>query len=176
MTARGPIQLSPPGLLGLLQLKADGRSVPLLDDTCQPSLEMAPWWLRAAAQLWPSGSTIAIGAGASRVFTPFTVNPFTVPDGQWYYIHDYTLAIGTSPTDTVTRATLSWASQISGSAYFAMFPDAPPFDLAASQERLVTARDFWLPPGARLGLWVDTVTGAAFSASVRQIRYTPCRG
>lgn len=174
MLERGPIQLPAAGLLGLLQLKADGRGVANLTDTCVPSLEMAPWWLRSAAVLYPAGSAIAIAAGNIRVFRDFTT-PVTVPQGVWWYVHDYTLAISTSPTDTATRVCLSWASQITGAAYFAMFPDAQPFDLAANQERLQTACNFWLPPGARLGIYADTVTGAGgLSASMRQLRYTAC--
>lgn len=174
MTARGPIQLSPPGLLGLLQLKADGRSVPLLDDTCSPSLEMGDYWLRAASTLWTQAASIAIAAGISRVFSPFSTGPITVPNGQWWYIHQYAVALSTGAAGSATRLALAWSPQVS---FWTPFPSYQPYNLGASEEVVLAIGDVWLPPGSRLGLYCDTVVGASgLAGTLRLLNYTPCPG
>jgi hypothetical protein len=176
MQERGPVQLSPPGLLGLLQLKAEGRSVPNLGDTCVPSLEMAGWWLRAAATLYTGSSSDTLVPAAYRVFSGFTSGPLTVPSGEWWYVHDLNYEWQTAPTGTATGMRMAWSAVPTGSTYYKAFPaDGPLLTMGGNECRVSTAQDFWLPPGARIGYWVDVVAVANFSVAVRQLRYTPCK-
>jgi len=173
MQERGPIQLIPPGLLSLLQLKADGRSVSNLTDTCVPSLEMRDWWLRATAQLWPSASTLNVAAGTSAAFSNFTTDVL-VPAAQWWYVHDFSVLLNVPAAGTATNVRLVWAATSAGTIQFHPLADGMEQRgslLTGACNVMAGARDFWLPPGGRLGIFVDVVTGAGgLNATVKQLR------
>jgi len=174
MEERGPIQVAPPGLLGLLQLKVNGAGISKLGDTCVPSLEMAPWWLRANTVLRTVNTGITVAAGPPRAFTAYSPNDITVPQGQWWYVDDYTVEFQTGAGGAASNLALAWASTASGTIFFGSLEGSRAWCdvMPASDFRLLRAGGFWLPPGARLGFWVDTVVGAAgLFAAVRQLRY-----
>jgi len=173
---RGPIQLSPPGLLNLLQLKADGRSVVNLSDTCLPSLEMSDWWLRAAARDWDQTTTDAEGASVPQGFLAYTSNPVTVPNGQWWFVHDYTVKFSFTAGQVGTNIRLAWSNIGSGaSARYRVLPDGLESrgTLTGAINVAATAEKFWVPPGARIGFYCDSITGG-LAASLIGLRYTPC--
>jgi len=180
MEERGPIQLLPPGLLGLLQLKVAGAGVSKLGDTCLPSMDMLEWWLRATAQLWTTNSGVTVAAGFVGVFTPFSPNAITVPAGEWWYVHDYTCEVQVPGGESYAGLRLAWASTSSGTIYFGALEDSAASTStngggASAQRKLLSSGGFWLPPGARLGFWIDLVVGAGGTFVVcRQLRYTRC--
>jgi len=167
---RGPIQVIPPGLLGLLQLKADGRSVSKLGDTCIPSLEMLGFWLRSKMQATFTSSTANPAAAIYQVFQPFTTNPVVVPDGQWWYVHDYAVKFIAGAGATGTSACAASSMGVTTIDYVALSDSV---DINANG-KMVRCQPFWLPPGARLGFYVDTVVGATFQAIMTALRYTVC--
>lgn len=173
MEERGPIQLAPPGLLGLLGLKADGRAVPKLGDVCVPSLEMSTWWLRAAATLLTTANGATVPAGTYRGFLGYTPG-IAITNGQWWYVHDYSVSFTAAAANTATNISLAATSVASGNFYSRLGTDKID-NLAAGTSVLLGAQGFWLPPGSTLGYWVDTVVGAAgLVSAVTQLRYTPC--
>lgn len=177
MEERGPIQVSTPGLLGLLQLKADGRGVPNLSDVCIPNLDMLPWWLRGTAEIWALASANTLAAGGYGGFAPFNPpNDIAVPNGEWWFVHDYTCTFSTSAANTATNVRLAWASTAGAPVRYAVFNDDPIVQVPASTFLAITARNFWIPPGGRIGFYVDTVTGAiGLVATVTQLRFSRCK-
>lgn len=172
MNERGPIQVYPPGLLGLLQLKADGRAVSNLTDTCGPSLEMAPWWLRAKAELYTTPATGTHAAGGFATFVPFTVGPIQVPNGEWWYVHDYSVVFTAPGGSTASNIRLAAAST-PASAFYGALSDTT-IQLAATANLLISSKDFWLPPGARLGYYIDAITGVQITTALTQLRISRC--
>lgn len=167
MNERGPIQISPPGLLNLLQLKSEGRSVSNLSDTCIPSLEMSTWWLRAAAQLDQTAYAVTVAAAVVATYQDFTApSNIMVPNGEWWYVHEFAATMATGAAGSATNVRLARATV----RYSGMGEQV---QLGASQTMLLTVNDLWLPPGTKLGFFVDTVVGVGgLTATVRQLRYT----
>lgn len=177
MEERGPIQVAPRGLLGLLQLKADGRAVSKLGDTCVPSLEMVGWWLRANAELWALNSGVTDPAGAYGTFREYSPNGIQVPNGEWWFVHDYAVQFSLVAANQVKNLRLAWASTPAGTIRFTILADPadmqPVGAIAGAQIWCLVATEFWLPPGARLGYTCESVTGATgLSSNVTQLRYT----
>lgn len=174
MEERGPIQIVPPGLLGLLQLKADGRSVSKLGDACIPSLDMLGFWLRAKMEGTFSSSIDNPAAAIYQVFRPFTTLPIVVPDGQWWYVHDYGVKFIAGAGVTATSCMPASSVGAAGTADY-----VPVSDLAVdinANGKMLRAGNFWLQPGARLGYYVDTVAGGAtFQAILTALRFTRCQ-
>lgn len=176
--SRGPIQLIPPGLLGLLQLKADGRTVPYLEDTCSPILSMEDWWLRAAAVDWTLSTTDTEGASTPNGFLAFATNGVTVPVGEWWFVHEYCVTFFLNAAEVVTGPRLAWSSIGSGaSARFTVLPDGLESlaNLTGAVARSAAAFRFWVPPGSRIGYFAGTITNGLNQVRLNQLRYTPCR-
>lgn len=170
MEERGPIQIIPPGLLNLLQLKADGRSVSKLGDTCVPSLEMSSWWLRAQAEIDTAQYQSNIAAGTLATYANYGApNQILVPNGQWWYVHEYA-AVATPGAGTATNVRLARAFVGPTTRYSGLGEQA---QLIANSSVLLTAGDFWCAPGTLLGFYADVVTGGAgLTVVVRQLRFT----
>lgn len=174
MEERGPVQLVAPGLLGLLQLKADGRGVSKLGDTCVPSMEMLPWWGRAAAAVWPQSSTVNVPAGTVRNWAGFSPNSIQVAQGEWWFVQDYSVTFACAAASTATNVRLAWASTAGATPLYSALLDDPNAGklITGPAMVLLTAQNFWLPPGARLGYFVDLITGAGgLDAACTQLRY-----
>lgn len=171
MLERGPIQTPIPGLLSLLGLKVDGRGVPNLADTCIPSVEMLEFWLRGTAVVDTTAYTVGIAASVLRNYSNFsTPNPLAVPNGEWWYIHDYSVmvdaGVGTANAVRLATAFVGATVRVTGQGNETV-------NLAANQAALLTAHDFWLPPGTLIGIYADTITGATgLTATVRNLRFS----
>lgn len=177
----GPIQLIPPGFLGLLALKNMGRLPDFLQGNVQPTLEMGDWYLRSAIEPWDQTSNVLVPAGAGGAFVPFGTGPITVPEGEWWFVHDYSVTAEVTNPDTAQDVALSWRYQGAGFNRFVVWADpyartallAP--GAASSVRSAMYASGFWLPSGAELGVYTGVVTGATgVACTVRGLRFTRC--
>jgi len=172
----GPIQVIPPGLLGLLQLKNLGRLPDVLMGSVQPITEMMPWYLRANREVWPlnSGNTIAPGTYTGYVL--MSPNELLVPQDEWWYVHSLSIgfAAGAGGSAIGIRLAAQW-NQVGTLKYQALGSERMVSPLtAADGELLLAAYDFWAPPGSSLGFYVHTVSVAALQATVRGMDFTRC--
>jgi len=83
----GPVQVIPPGFLGLLNLKNQGRIPDVLQGNFQPTLDMLEWLLFANREILRSEASI--GATASSSFFHMTSNgPLRIPEHEVWYVWD----------------------------------------------------------------------------------------
>lgn len=173
--ASGPIQVQPPGLLGLLQLKNLGRNPHSLDDLVVPTFDLGEWYLRAdqfeashvpcVPQATGAIGFVAIGFGTAALFE--------VPSSEWWYVHTAQLFSGSIPAGDQVIAAAAWRE--GGSASVAQMV-SDPVAVAVStvdQQLWVSARDFWVPPGAIFGVVLtrlETAAGLDFNMQVRATR------
>jgi hypothetical protein len=175
----GPIQLIPPGLLGLLQIKSPaGQNPNVLNADVQPCVDILPWWLRANRQVWAANSGINIAAAIINDFMAFSPNSIIVPQNQWWYIHSYNVAVaaGAAGTALGVRQAMRWNTV--GTIKYQALGEGPARSneplTAASGAILLKAEGFWMPPGSELGFYVGVVTGGDLQVTVRGMAYTPC--
>jgi len=176
--ANGPVQLTPPGLLGLLQLKTGGFVPDALLQSVQPTLDLLPFWLRAAAENFNDSYSVVIPGPA----TPTEIVPLTDaathtlmlgPTAQeWWYVENLSVGVSTSgaTTPTCCLGYVLNGGPVGGvtSQYVSNFVrpvagEAPP----------LVARDFWVPPGGVIGVYVDTFL-VSFDLVLTGLRYTRC--
>lgn len=97
-----PVQIIPPGLLGMLQLKNMGRLPDTLMGEYQPTIDMREWLMVANREYLQAVANIPIGSDLSTTFWAFNnPGPIIIPDNEWWYVWSYdgTLIIG--PGDSV---------------------------------------------------------------------------
>jgi len=150
MPASGPIQSSPRGLLGLLQLKNVGQNPELLLDAVQPVLEMRELYISGLLEL------VAVAATAAAVGPN---NVISVPNNETWFIR----------TVCATTEVLGAAEAIRvqpAIAYGASLLTTPVGDLqaAVTGERVRAHSDpaalLIAGPGDVIGFWVAALTGA----------------
>lgn len=172
-----PIQAFGPGFLNLMYLKNMGRMPDTLLDDVQGVLAMEPWYLRGARRDIDGTIVRNVAAGTAPQRDDYgAADPdFVVPENTWRYIHEITLYAEqtvTTGNEFVSEVFFSftapppatWWYRASDIVQFLPLPAAP----AAAGDRVLApcARDFWLPPGARLIVAVGFVAGA-------NLRYAP---
>lgn len=175
-----PIQLIPPGLLGLLQLKQEGRGIVELPDVLQGVLELRDWILQARAVWSGDEHSIVLNAAGRDTFETFT-NPFGPSNSEWRYVHEYTI-IATPVPAGGTAEIASFAPMMVAQNIGTLRPVCvgQPFvwgtgapQLVQSQV-IVSARNFFMPAGAVLGFAYGIVLTGAGTVDVSAfVRYTP---
>lgn len=172
MNEWGPIQVIPPGLLGLLQLKNFGRSPDMLNSTYQAVIESRDWVLQARAQ--DSGLfTRALPTGADFFFfdTPTTLTP---GNEEAWYVWDYTVRASAGAGDTISD--LQPMYRMNGSPAAVVHVLGPQSislaGSAAAPRAIVGAHNFWLQPGAELGFYGSFVAATTITFA-GYLRYTP---
>lgn len=171
----GPIQVIPPGLMGLLQLKQQGRLPTDLADSVQPVLEMRDWYFTgrrvATTALFPGAAPLAtFNVPGVQTFVPSAGGLATVPNGQYWYV-DTCAAYGTlaAAADTVRYSLVLLGSQ--GGDLVPLSVDYA--DAANARVRRVMARadkPFWAQPGDQFAIYcedVNTATNIVLSLSLR---------
>jgi hypothetical protein len=155
--AAGPIQVIPPGLLSLLELKSPaGRAPQLMPLDLQPQIDLLKWYLIAkAAAVVPGGSMTVVTANVG--FNEFTTNPYIVPDNEWWYVHYFSVNTAVLAAGDALGP-MSVMAQIGGGVQ--LFNQLGPFSPSAVVGGNMTcaAFDFFLPPGARLGVNITSLT------------------
>lgn len=173
-----PIQLIPPGLLGLLQLKQGGRNPNELLETVQATIDLRDWYFQSRTV----DATTLIGGNPSIALTVpgnfvFTANPATVPNGQFWYVFDYTIdALIATAADSL-RIAPCWIANnnVAPVQRYLLGPDANDIVSARANRHLMAKADhgFWLPPGAALGVEAfDVLTGTSITVTAH-VRAVP---
>jgi len=169
----GPIQIIPPGLLGLLQLKSPaGQNPHVLNHDVQPSIDLQPWWLRANRQVWGPNSGLTVAAAVINDFQAFSPNAIIVPQNQWWYVHSYSMSAASSAGGTAQglRQAMRWNTV--GTIKYRALGENESNVSAALGARLIGATDFWMPPGSELGFWIGSVLVADLGVTLRGLDYT----
>lgn len=161
----GPIQLIPPGLLGLLQLKQAGRNPSDLLETVQAVIEMRDWYFQSRTV---DATTLIGGNPSINITVPgnfaFTTNPALVPNGQWWYVTDFTVdALIATAADSI-RLAACWMpnNALAPVQRYLLGPDANDIVSARANRHVMAKADhgIWLPPGSSLGVEVFDVLTA----------------
>lgn len=168
----GPLQISPPGLLGFLQLKNSGQNPQTIDSNITPVMELRDWMfqaLEADVSLNTHNMTLATGAAGFQSFTPV----LSAAQSFWFRWTNYSVvATNALGAADVLEAAPAWIQSVGGAANLMMLAPAQRFSGATSP--IFSARDFWLPPGAQLGLFVCQHTRAAGNTTLLACgRFTP---
>lgn len=161
----GPIQLIPPGLLGLFQLKQMGRNPDQLGEVVLPTVEILDWYRQALSEWSTTTHSVVINATGRANFQTFS-NPIAVPDREWWYVHQY--AVKAEPvlgggTAEVHAIVPNMIQQATGTARpVAVGPGQFPVGCNTDAHTVwAEGRGFFAPAGARLGVaYGVTVTGA----------------
>lgn len=166
------LQVVPPGLLGFLGVKNFGVAPSELGNTYAPVLPMIPWAFLAKAEFQQDG---AAGVAANFAgFTNFAVSGatpllWTVPNGEWWYIHTIAAEVSAgAAADVLQGMTPAYQVRIGGSVATVPMGVSQNFTNTGTIANIyqATVRDFWVPPGAALGVWWNSVFAAAKAVSL----------
>lgn len=159
----GPIQVIPPGLLSMLQLKSPaGQNPQVLNLDLQPTIELLDWYLLANCENLQALPGVTHVTADGPGFKLFTTNPIVVPNSEWWYVHYYT--IGTTQLaagDSMGVLKPMCQFMPGGAANFVTLgtdtcPATPALGAAS-----VGASDFWLGPGTTVGFFLGGIVSAA---------------
>lgn len=169
----GPLQVFAEGLLGFLQLKNAGRNPQELSQQVYGFLELRDWMFATRAQVATLGSqTLAAG---NLGFRPFTTAPITVPNGEVWYVHQYSCYANLDNGETL-HFRPAMGTPLTGPATTGIFGVGDAIQLSgAATPRVVSATaaaPFFLPPGHRLGIYVSICETAAAIEVEGTVRYT----
>lgn len=177
----GPIQLIPPGLTGLLQLKQTGRLPSDLLGDVSPVLELRDWYMQSR-QLQDFGLFGVIPATATFAsntngFKAFQVGgaAFLVPQGQVWYVEQMTVIAALAAADTIVMAPCIAGPSLGANAEFTL---VGPFytDVITTRTRVAVAkadRSFWAYAGQQLGVWTVDNLAATTTTVTLHMRATP---
>ena len=170
----GPIQVIPPGFLGLLNLKNLGRLPDTLQGTVQPTVDLEAWWLRATAQDQPQAAQTAVTTGASVVSF---ATPVVVPDDETWWVESVMLdtfipAAAGNLVENVAPIIIYNRNAPLQYGFLAPAVSAAG-SAAATTHNLQGARGFWMPPSSELAVYygrVNVVTNVTFTQYLRAAR------
>jgi len=174
----GPIQLIPPGLLGLLQIKSPaGQNPNVLNADVQPGIDLEAWWKRANRQVWGLNSGVTLPAAAYGNIAQYSPNAIAVPQNQWWFVHSYTTRASVNGGGTAfgLRQGMGWNA--TGTLRYRALGDVV-FDnmtlTAAMGNVLMLSENFWMPPGSFLGHYISLVSVADLNLDCVGMDYTIC--
>lgn len=174
----GPIQALAPAFLNLLGLKNKGALPPDLAEVVQPQIEMLPFYLQGGALgrldiINPPAPVVAFQGGA--------LTNTTVPANEWWYVHSLTARLFWVALSTSDIIELCAAAVMPVPGTILLGDQAPRklgAELGGFEWSAPSLRDFWAPPGTRLGLYasyisiVDATPVQTWSCQT-SVRYTP---
>lgn len=176
MPNSGPIQVAPPGFLGFLQLKNMGQNPSILPDTYQATIECRDWLFRGN-QLYKTGTNTVATAGSGFLAMASGALAQPVPDGEWWYVHELNAECDALPAGDKLSIRAAYQDQVnSGLATTTIVGDVGRIDQVTTviTTPCSVARDFFVPPTTRLGLWVEWAQIAAGTPQISaRVRYTP---
>lgn len=172
----GPIQVIPPGLTGLLQLKQFGKVPGELADVVAPVLELRDWYLTARrldqVALFGGTPTRSIAAAGFAALQLAGVNA-QVPQGQIWYVEQY----GLNGTTALAGDVLSFAPGVTNAALTSFFQTGPTdYDVVTARVRqrvCKSDRGFWAFPGDIFVVWAEDISTAGITVNMN-LRATPC--
>jgi len=163
----GPIQTIPKGLLSLLNLKQMGQNPGNLLGDVYPTLDLRDQYMQylAVNQTALIGGVATMNlATASPGIRNFTTGNPVVPNGQTWYVFDYTVFGSLLPAETLSLVPIFQEPGTGGGEY-AVGP--PSVDVITARARgFCTKADkpFWLAPGTNLAIHVlDDLTAATIT-------------
>lgn len=179
----GPIQVPPPGLLSLLNLKNTGRNPERMHDTYTPTLELRDMLLQfnlldALKTLGgtPPGVNLTNGQVGARSFSPVLLQ---VPANEIWWVEEYTVrSVLPAAATEVNQFQAAYFTPLLGSLSTYAVGEASPVVTgvaAYSRQNVAVARGFWVPPTSEIGMLVninDTATSIAYTG---YCRYNPLR-
>lgn len=167
----GPIQVIPPGLLGMLQLKNFGKLPSEMPEVLQPVLELRDWMLQANSRV--IGPYTTTWANNQTGFANFpTPSLLIVPPSEWWYVHQLTvyvsLPLGTDSAQYWPGMALTNAGQI-----ISLGRSSTETVVAGPNRFLYTFTEpFFAPPSAQLGALIGQATTATTLAASATVRLT----
>lgn len=177
----GPIQVIPPGLMGLLQLKTGGNLPSTLADVVAPVLELRDWYLTARRV----DHNTLFGAIPQRVLATGNNGNFgfqlggvnvQVPQNQIWYCEEMTINANLLAADYIRAAPtiLTPGAGASFTGSHLVGPDVN--DVVTARARSVAGkadRGFWAFPGDIFGVQVFDILSAGITLNLF-LRATPC--
>lgn len=150
MPQYGPVQIVPPGLLGMLNLKNVGRNPNTLDSNIQGGIDLTEWLMLQGQEYYHFEDTVPI-AGRNTIFQGVSL---IVPDNEWWYVWTHTASVTCLVGDSVVA--LQAVAQIPaalGNFAYVVQPETwnsagavGPYSISAGG----TVRNFF-PPGTSFG-------------------------
>jgi hypothetical protein len=176
----GPIQVIPPGLVGLLQLKQLGRLPDNLLGDVNPVLELRDWYMEARRVStvtlfggFPATAAITTGGVNFKSMLIGGVNA-AVPQGQIWYVEEFTV----SGSIATAADSISFAAAMSQSPLTDIQLVGPPYiDVITARARAAAAkadRGYWARPGDTFGAFVVDVLSVGGITLVATLRATIC--
>lgn len=150
-----PINRIPQGFLDFFGLKSLGRNPEVLLDEVRPSLDMTEWYLRTNAEQMRGFTThtapfIAFG-------DPFDGPIFTVPPGEWWFVHAATLVVFGQVGAVWRQPGIMTVRNSQPSQYFEALVSTNMTDAADGTSPVNSHATFsarprvWLPPNTQIG-------------------------
>jgi len=175
------INVRPPGLLSLLGLQNGGQMPDQLGATTQPTFELSDWYLRAGIIVRSTVTTNVINAGLSNIydalkFSDGALETVQVPNGEWWYIHNWShaLDVGLGSTVANMKFIAVW-DPVNATRRTVPGIPLPIFTQPAGTRHDYGCGGFWLGPGTVLNLGFGAITFAAAIANLGTLVYTPVR-
>ena len=160
----GPIQLIPPGLLGMFQLKT-GRNPRDLIESVQPTLEMRDWYFLVNQR--PFNGSLPSSLNVTTGMTGFQIlagagGQIVVPEREVWWVRSFGIFAGVAVGGDSIQMKPAYATSRSGT-----LGSPPQFALTdvtavATQNNscAIAAHNFWLQSRSVLGVWVDDIVSA----------------
>lgn len=164
----GQIQLIPPGLLGMLQIKNDGKNPSSLGEQIAPVFNLTEWyaWQNFERHKAEAGSLI-LGQVGPRIIESAAVEPgvgLKTPQDEWWYVHNFTVMANVTtslpPGDFVVMLPMCNVYKNSG-AHIWILPHTP---IPPTRQTMPavndtgyaigTDRPFFMPPNSELMIYV----------------------
>lgn len=169
----GPIQIIPPGLLGFLQLKSQGKNPSLLADTYLPCIEMRDWMFQAERESVTDTLTLGAGANAPGTYAAYAGVAAIVPNGEFWWVHSASIIFDITAAESIA-ARPAWFYDTGGSNFgIQLIADTVTWrEVVGTARRLAfSLNNFFAPPNSRLGLLIEAATGAGYTnnATVRNL-------
>jgi len=154
----GPIQTPAPGFLSLLNLKNKGLLPDLLRGNLQPVVDLAEYFQRGSLQNITTNYTRVQAAATVTGFLAFnTPSAIVVPQDETWYVESATVrALATGAGSVLDE--YGFGFQLAGGVNPYFIRGNLNSVSAAKTSSVSAAHEFWLPPGAILGVWCGTVT------------------
>lgn len=149
----GPLQITPPGFLGFLNLKNEGKNPREIPEDLTPTIELRNWYLNATAQaMSATNATVSLLNNQDGFALPSAGN-IVVPSGEWWYVHSMLVwAVLPAAVTEFLAMSPAWVEPNNFIDFEVLSPPAPLLQGVAGATRRYfnTARDFWVPPGSAL--------------------------
>lgn len=175
----GPVQVLPPGLINLLQLKVGGYVPDALRQDIQPTIDLESWWLRATKRIARQIYTSATPAGTwNDLISVLAAGGGNLAPGPkaWWYVHNVSI-IASSVTAATTNLQLGIREQggsrpgPTNDALLMTGTFVP--SLAAGVSQIFHGTGLWMPPGSSVGVHVGTVgVGGTLNMSLLGFSYS----